>query len=231
MAKSKSLKQQQQQQQQQQQSGGEGAAENAIKIFGGVNDQRASGPNNNAIAMNAPGTAASGSSMKGGEFQTSSLQTLFRGIGGNLSKQQLRTTIKKQLKQIKHQTGGQLQFSELNSSGSVVPQVAGSQQETMITLMKGGNGPEQALFSNVEKAFAQKGGKLSKQQLQSFSQQLDKLQKQQQQQQQQGGVGLNEIMVPLILLYASQKYAQGKNTKKNVKSFSKSFRKSRRFVR
>jgi hypothetical protein len=127
-----------------------------------------------------------------------------------------------------------LQYSELNNSGAgPVPPVAGSQQEGVISVMKGGNGPDPAksLFSNVEKAFSQKGGKLSKQQLQSFSQQLDKLQQQQQQQQQQGGVGLNEIVVPLLLLYASQKYAQGKNTKKNAKSFSKSVRKSRRFLR
>jgi len=67
---------------------------------------------------------------------------------------------------------------------------------------------------------------MSKQQLQQLNQQLDKLQKQQQQ---QGGVGLNEIVVPLVLLYASQKYAQSKTAKKNVKSFSKSLRNSRKF--
>jgi len=237
MAKSNSQKQQQQQQQQ---SGGEGAADYALKVFGGVNDQRAVSENNNAIAMNAQGPAAGPAtpSMNGGEgVVTSSFQSLFRR-GGNLSKQQLQNNIKKQFKQLR---GGQLQYSELNNSmagpvppvaGShqMAPPVAGSHQESMLAIMKGGNAqePGQNSFSNLEKAFAQKGGKLSKQQLQSFSQQLDKLQ---QQQHQQGGVGLNEIVVPLLLLYASQKYAQGKNTKKNTKPFSKSVRKSRRFLR
>jgi hypothetical protein len=233
MAKSKSQKQQQ--------SGGFGAADYALKVYGGVNAQHAVGNGNNAIAMNDNGSTASGpipSINGGGEFATSSLQTLFRGRGGKLSKQQLQKTVKKQLKQLKQQNGGELQFSELNNgSGSgPVPPVTSAQpqgQSGIVAVHKGGNSQDgnQKSFSNIEKAFAQKGGKLSKQQLQSFSQQLDKLQQQQQHQQQQGGVGLNEIVVPLLLLYASQKYAQGKTTQKNAKSLSRSVRKSRRFSR
>jgi hypothetical protein len=84
------------------------------------------------------------------------------------------------------------------------------------------------LFSldKLAAGFKQSGGRLSKQQLSLFSQQLEKLQ-----QKQQGGVGLNEIIVPLILLYATQRYSQGKTFKSKGKPLRKSIRRSRQFRR
>ena len=151
-----------------------------------------------------------------------------KGGGQQLSKQQLQKAIQKQLQQLK-QSGGNLAFSEIGASA---PVATANGQATVVNGMKGGNGPDvfpgqqSASFSQMANAFKQSGGKLSKQQLSLFSQQLDKLQ-----QNQQGGVGLNEIIVPLILLYATQRYSQGRTFKSKQKFSRKSMRRSRRFRR
>jgi len=51
-------------------------------------------------------------------------------------------------------------------------------------------------------------------------------QQQQHQSQQQGGVGMSDVIVPLLLLYASQRYGRGKTAKSNAKSMRRG---SRRF--
>jgi hypothetical protein len=260
MAKSKSQKKQQ--------KGGEGAADNAIKVFGNMNDQHAVDDKNNAIAMNGPGSAPA---MKGGKSVMSMIfgpeeqakpvtdpvvrkeevvvSTEPGVAGGKQSKKQLQKTIKKQLKQLK-KGGASLSFSEYSAAPAAAAQPGASAQTATVTQQttaaqqttegyrhhqtvsagrgatasyRGGQGKQgvDAVLKGMDKA----GDKLSKQQLQQLNQQLDKLQ----QQQQQGGVGLSEIVVPLVLLYASQKYAQGKTAKKNAKSLSKSMRSSRKF--
>uniref|UniRef100_A0A6C0HH45 Uncharacterized protein n=1 Tax=viral metagenome TaxID=1070528 RepID=A0A6C0HH45_9ZZZZ len=237
MAKNKSQKQQQkqqqqkqqqqkqQQQQQQQQQGGDGAADNALKVFGGPNEQHAQSESNNAIAMKNSCSFQAGQQSGGKNV----MEDMLSSIPSKHSKQQLKNMINAQLKQLKRQNGGAstLLYSEFNQSA---PAHAVSEGMTRVAVghRGGGDAPAQVPAVDLQKLFIKGGSKLSKQQLQQFSQQLNKLQ-QQQQQQQQGGVGLNEIVVPLILLYASQRYAQGKTAKKNAKSFSKTFRKSRRF--
>jgi len=267
MAKSKSQKKQQKQQ------GGEGAADNALRVFGDINSQRAVSDKNNTIDMKGPAQAAGQvPTMKGGNGILD-IGNLFGSaendstpvVGGKQSKKQLQNTIKKQLKQLK-QGGASLSFSEYSSApqpvvgnegmtGPPLPPPEGGQgpplpppeggQGPPLPPPEGGQGPPpppgppgqgppppkmggqgKTKIDNILTAFTKAGGKMSKQQLQQLNQQLDKLQKQQQQ---QGGVGLNEIVVPLVLLYASQKYAQGKTAKKNAKSFSKSLRNSRKF--
>ena len=298
---------QKQQQQRQRQSGGTGTAEHALSVYGGINDQRAAGPNTNVIAMRAPGA----SPMQGGSSQNYSKQ----------SKKQLKNTVKRQLQQLK-QSGGSLGFSDYSSSvpakpvdtfvssGSpntglglgLAPSAVGAGSSEPMSMKVGGkkgkkgkkgqtSQPSQTSQSSQSSQLGQPdvvgqvaaalagaatiasearnfftsadpnadpnaypnsaddvqtggqtpldlfnkvGGKLSKQQLQDFSQQLDKLQQQQQhqqQQQQQGGVGLNEVIAPLLLLYANQRYAQGKTAKSNVKSMRRSMRKSRKVRR
>ena len=235
MAKGKSQKKQSKQQ------GGDGAADHAIEVYGDTNSQHAVSSNNNTIAMN-DGTITS---MKGGKGKNEEeivggsngdvveepsllerlnpfASTIETTSGGKQSKQQLQKQIMKQLKQLKQQGGSPLSFSEFSSS----PQLA-QEASAKVTVNASGNqsGGSDGKQLDLQKGFLKAGSKLSKQQLQSLNQQLDKLQKQQQ----QGGVGLNEIVVPLILLYASQKYAEGKTTKKNMKNVRKSLRKSMRF--
>jgi hypothetical protein len=264
MAKSKSQKKQSKQQ------GGEGAADNAIKVFGNTNDQHAVSDSDNTIAMNSSASAqAQAPGMKGGKSVMTMLglapaeqaqpvsepvvdekkegevgASTEAIVGGKQSKKQLQKTIKKQLKQLK-KGGASLNFSEYSSAPqpgastqtatvNAMPQTDASHQinEGMrhhsssrggVASSRGGQGKQgvDAVLKGLDKA----GDKMSKQQLQQLNQQLDKLQ----QQQQQGGVGLSEIVVPLVLLYASQKYAQGKTAKKNAKALSKSLRTSRKF--
>jgi hypothetical protein len=232
MAKSKSQKKQSKQQKQQ---GGDGAADHALKVYGGVNEQRAVSDIDNTIATNGQGVAPVGApapdapAMKGGFWPFTSPKVnplngengLVNGengmalktdplVGGKQSKQQLQKTIMKQLKQLKQQ-GGSLGFSEYSSSPQ--PVVEGNTDMPIVpdaAVPSGQQGGQGQQKFDLLKGFTKAGDKLSKQQLQSLNQQLDKLQKQQQ----QGGVGLNEIVVPLVLLYASQKYAEGKTVKK-----------------
>jgi hypothetical protein len=241
MAKSKSQKKQSKQQKQQ---GGEGAADHALKVYGGVNEQRAVSDIDNTIATNGQGVASVGApvadapSMKGGFWPFTSdanavvvaekKPLMVNGengmvngengmalktdplVGGKQSKQQLQKTIMKQLKQLKQQ-GGSLGFSEYSSSPQ--PVVEGNTDMPIVpdaAVPSGQQGGQGQQKFDLLKGFTKAGDKLSKQQLQSLNQQLDKVQKQQQ----QGGVGLNEIVVPLVLLYASQKYAEGKTVKK-----------------
>uniref|UniRef100_A0A6C0K2N1 Uncharacterized protein n=1 Tax=viral metagenome TaxID=1070528 RepID=A0A6C0K2N1_9ZZZZ len=159
--------------------------------------------------------------------------------GGKQSKKQLRKTIKKQLQQLK-KGGASLSFSEYSPASqsgassqtatvTATQQTNAAQQTTegmrhhssgsrgASASYRGGQGKQgvNAVLKGLDKV----GDKLSKQQLQQLNQQLDKLQHQ------QGGVGLSEIVVPLVLIYASQKYSQGKTVKNKSKSMRKSMRK------
>jgi hypothetical protein len=129
MAKSKSQKKQSKQR------GGDGAADHALKVYGGVNAQHAVSNIDNTIATNGQGVASAGMpaapAMTGGfwpfgaDEQQSSQMGPFVGnnknklmdgvVGGKQSKQQLQKTIMKQLKQLKQQ-GGSLGFSEYSSA-------------------------------------------------------------------------------------------------------------------
>jgi hypothetical protein len=198
---------------QKRQQGGEGSADFALKVFGGVNEQKAVSENNNVIAMN-PQTSI----MKGGNNQYLSLISK--------TKNQLQSTIKKQLKRLKQQ-GGSLGFSEFSASPapSAQPDATADMKVNVQPQLKGGNNGPDVPVTNVAKAFNKVGGKLSKQQLQNFSQQLEKLQ---QHQQQHGGVGMSEVIVPLILLYASQRYGTGSTAKNNSKHLRRSMRNVRK---
>ena len=211
MAKSKSQKKQSKQQQQ---SGGDGAADHAIKVFGNMNDQHAVSSIDNTIVM------------KGGELDVlqekkQDSSEVAQVSGGKQSKKQLKNTIKKQLKQLKQQGGESLKFSEYSSATQSDSTLPTTEAKVAVHATEDGNqsGGDDGKQLNLQKGFLKASDKMSKQQLQQLNQQLDKLQ-----QQQQGGVGLNEIVVPLILLYASQKYSKGKTAKKSVKSVRKSLR-------
>jgi hypothetical protein len=153
-------------------------------------------------------------------------------IGGQQSKKQLQKNILgllKQLKQNKQHGGSSLSFSTYSAApqfdvgakdGFAKIEVGQSSAGEGLKMLKGGNSQQLDLQKGLQKA----GGKMSKQQLQQLKQQLDKLK---QQQQQQGGVGLNEIVVPLILFYASQRYVPGKTAKKSIRSVRKSVRLSK----
>ena len=210
MAKNKSQKQQEQQLPQ---MGGVGAADNGIAVFGAPGEQQANPAQGNAIATRVGGQS-------------------------ELSKQQLQKSILKQLKLLK-QSGGGLAFSDYSSSVSVPstqvsPSVAANTNVPLkiesgvsdSSSKVGGSESGMLSLGNLTSGFTKSGGKLSKQQLTLFSEELDKLQ-----QKQQGGVGLNEIIVPLILLYATQRYSQGRTFKSKSKSMRRSMRRSRRFRR
>jgi hypothetical protein len=210
MAKSKSQKKQSKQQEQ---SGGDGAADHALKVFGNMNDQHAVSSIDNTIVM------------KGGELdflqeKKQDSPEVAPVSGGKQSKKQLKNTIKKQLKQLKQQGGESLKFSEYSSATQ--SDSTPSTTDARVAVHANGDGNQtggDGKQLNLQKGFLKAGDKMSKQQLQQLNQQLDKLQ-----QQQQGGVGLNEIVVPLILLYASQGYGQGKTAKKSMTSVRKSLR-------
>jgi hypothetical protein len=189
----------------QQQSGGAGGADHALKIYGDMNQQQPVSNIDNTIAM-------SGSS---GSAHVSSMPTPSMA-GGKKSKRKLQDEIKNQLQQLQQQGGASLSFSDYSSQpasasvAKVAVNTSGTGNQT------GGN----AMSLNLQKGIAKVGGKMSNHDLQSLNQQLTKLQ----QQQQQGGVGLSEIVVPLVLLYASQRYARGKTVKKSFNSMRKSRR-------
>jgi hypothetical protein len=156
-------------------------------------------------------------------------------LGGQQSKKQLQKNIVSLLKQFKQQGGSSLSFSEYSSASQSTgaSQHTGASQDGFAKLAvsegiempkmfgkSGGNLQKVDLQKGLQKA----GSRMSKQQLQQLKQQLEHLK----QQQQQGGVGLNEIVVPLILLYASQRYTKGNASKKNIKSINTAVRKSLR---
>jgi hypothetical protein len=246
MAKNNSQKKRSRRQQQQQQ-GGQGGPTNALTVFGNMNEQKAASGNGNLIQMNGQSQSPN---MNGGSFlgnlfgqgdntqsQASPLNNqsptsppnnqsptipsaannvaVTKSGGSKQSKQQLQKNILKQLKQLNQQGGNLNPISNQQLPNAQLPALFSNKNQM-------GGDPLQSQ-GNLLKGFMKAGGKLSKQDLLSLNQQLNQLQ----QQQQQGGVGLNEIVVPLILLYASQRYAQGKTMKKNTSSV----RKSRRFTK
>jgi hypothetical protein len=255
MAKSKSQKQQQQQQQQQQQVGG-GATEYGAATYGGPGQQHADPKFGNSISANAQAPT-----MMGGKSQltkqqlqqsiTKQLRQLKQSGGSSLAFSDYSASAAGPASQVGATSASEsFSLSSLSgalsgqASGSAAPAVPPSVAANINVPLKvetgapavgagpsagpkvGGSGPEMFSLDKLASGFKQSGGKLSKQQLSLFSQQLDKLQ-----QNQQGGVGLNEIIVPLILLYATQRYSQGKTFKAKGKPLRKSLRRSRRFRR
>ena len=241
MARSKSQKQQQQQQ------NGGGATEYGAATYGGPDQQHADPKFGNSIAANAQAAPA----MMGGKSQLSKqqlqksilkqLQQLKQSGGSSLAFSDYSASAAGPASPV-GASGAPESFSlsELPSalSGSVPPTQQLTQSVAANTNVPlkvdtvpsgpkvGGSEPDLFSLDKLASGFKQSGGKLSKQQLTLFSQQLDKLQ-----QKQQGGVGLNEIIVPLILLYATQRYSQGKTFKSRGKPMRKSLRRSRRFRR
>jgi len=244
----------QSQRKQSKQQGGIGTSDQALKVYGGIGQQHSESDVSNKIATNggqnpaavpaAPGTpqaAPSAPTMKGGKFlegllgQSSKKEEQAPVVGGKQSKQQLQKTIKKQLKQLKQQGGASaLSFSEYSSvpQNAVVPNAnesadAATESFARATMRGGEDGDNAPAVGDLMKGFMKAGSKLSKEELENFSSQLSKLQ----QQKQQGGVGMNEIIVPLILLYASQKYSQGKTARNAARPMRRTMRRSRRFRR
>ena len=249
MARSKSQKQQQQQQQQ----NGGGATEYGAATYGGPGQQQADPKFGNTIATNAQAAPA----MMGGKSQLSKqqlqksilkqLQQLKQSGGSSLAFSDYSASAAGPASTVGASSASeQFSLSELPSALSGAMSGAGSSSQQLPQSVSantnvplkvetgaapsvpkvGGSGPDMFSLDKLASGFKQSGGKLSKQQLTLFSQQLDKLQ-----QKQQGGVGLNEIIVPLILLYATQRYSQGKTFKSRGKPMRKTLRRSRRFRR
>lgn len=228
--------------------GGANSSDQALKVFGGIGQQVPESEVSNKIATNGgqsamapappvmPGSADA-PAMNGGRFleglfgESSKKEDQALVVGGKQSKQQLQKTIKKQLKMIKQQGGSSaLSFSEYSpvSQNAVVPDATATTESFARATMRGGqDGVDAPAVGDLMKGFMKAGSKLSKEELENFSSQLNKLQ----QQKQQGGVGLNEIIVPLILLYASQKYSQGKTARNSARPMRRTMRRSRRFRR
>jgi hypothetical protein len=241
----------QSQRKQSKQQGGMGTSDQALKVFGGMGQQRAESDVSNKIATNggqnpvavpaAPGAPPAAPTMNGGKIfeglfgESPKKEEQAPVVGGKQSKQQLQKTIKKQLKQLKQQGGASaLSFSEYSAvpQNAVVPDAnasAGAATESFAraTMRGGQDGVDVPATGDLMKGFMKAGSKLSKDELANFSSQLTKLQ----QQKQQGGVGMNEIIVPLILLYASQKYSQGKTARNAARPMRRTMRRSRRFRR
>ena len=226
--------------------GGANSSDQALKVFGGIGQQGPESAVSNKIATigGQPATAPAppvmpappaAPAMNGGRFleglfgQSSKKEDHAPVVGGKQSKQQLQKTIKKQMKMIKQQGGASaLSFSEYSpvSQNAVVPD-ATTESFARATMRGGQDGVDVPAAGDLMKGFMKAGSKLSKEELEKFSSQLSKLQ----QQKQQGGVGLNEIIVPLILLYASQKYSQGKTARNSPRPMRRTMRRSRRFRR
>lgn len=244
----------QSQRKQSKQQGGMGTSDQALKVFGGIGQQGPESDVSNKIATNggqnpvaipaAPGAPPAAPTMNGGKIfeglfgessESSKKEEQAPVVGGKQSKQQLQKTIKKQLKQLKQQGGASaLSFSEYSAvrQNAVVPDAnasAGAATESFAraTMRGGKDGDNAHAVGDLMKGFMKAGSKLSKDELEKFSSELSKLQ----QQKQQGGVGINEIIVPLILLYASQKYSQGKTARNAARPMRRTMRRSRRFRR
>jgi hypothetical protein len=225
------------------QTGGNGAADYAKSVYGDMNDQRAESDVSNKIAMKGGDVVELSTTdsisqpdviSRENMSTTNTWTDFFKSTnGGRISKEQLQKTIKKQLKQLKQKGGSSQTFSKYSSdSGQPHSQVSeGLPNKTAVVEVhtnqqtdnsnKGGEGNISMDKLDLAKGFNKVGGKLSKNQLNELSQQLGKLQHQQ-----QGGVGVNEIIVPLLLLYASHKYSNSKTSKQKVKSMRKSMRRS-----
>jgi hypothetical protein len=259
--------------------GGAGAAEHAIQVYGGINEQHPVSQIDNTIQTRSltghsggwpwdPASPPTESSPSKQPVVTQSFD--LPPSGGNLTKEKLQQLINKTLKNLKKQQGGsvviplqpgftdgntwvdvndannvvsnsisnsqlsmsnavakvggsQLSPMTLASESTSLPQIAQSdmQKHNVQVSIKGG----QINFKQLEKRFKQVGGKLQKKDLEKLQQQLQKLE-----QQQQGGIGLEELVVPAILLVANQKYGKKSETAKKFTSSKKirSFRSSRR---
>jgi hypothetical protein len=258
MARSKSQKQQQQQQpQQEQQQTGGGATEYGAATYGEPSQQHADPQFGNVIATKSQPAAAGGKSqLSKQQLQQTilkQLKQLKQSGGSSLAFSDYSASAAAPAGPASQvgASGAPESFSlsslpSLSSamsgseSGPAMPPVPPSVAANINVPLKvvdsgadvsagpkvGGTGHDMFSLDKLAAGFKQSGGRLSKQQLGIFSQQLDKLQ-----QKQQGGVGLNEIIVPLILLYATQRYSQGKTFKSKGRTMRRTMRRSRRFRR
>jgi hypothetical protein len=150
--------------------------------------------NNTAQTANSLHNVSAGASVSGSQPVVANVQVATTAEGLNA---------------LKH-GGGLIALSpmELSSGPSAV---SGSVAEGLNVVGKHGGNPLNSVvgLTQLAKSFPKVGGKLQKEELVNLHAQLEKLE-----QNQQGGVGLEELIVPAILLYATHRYGKGAPSKK-----------------
>jgi hypothetical protein len=159
--------------------------------------------NNTAQIANSLNNVSAGASVSGSQPVVANVQVATTAEGLHALKQ----------------GGGLIALSPMElSSGPAA--VSGSVAEGLNVVGKHGGNPLPNVvgLTQLAKVFPKVGGKLQKEELVNLHAQLEKLE-----QNQQGGVGLEELIVPAILLYATHRYGKGATSKKlrNLKHSSK----------
>jgi len=203
MAKSKSAKR-----------GGSGAAEHAINVFGGMNEQHAQ-EGSNVIATTVGGAGAADHAI---------------AVFGNMNEQHAQEGSNVIATKVggKSQGGKQQQLEELQQKLDQALQQQLQEQLQQQDVMVGGHQQEQQQkdkqlqkLQQLQQLLQQRGGKLNKQQIQKLDKQLEK----------QGGEGiLSTIAVPAVLLYANHRYGKRSSNKltRKGKRLTKNLRRSAR---
>jgi len=203
MAKSKSAKR-----------GGSGAAEHAINVFGGMNEQHAQ-EGSNVIATKVGGAGAADHAI---------------AVFGNMNEQHAQEGSNVIATKVggKSQGGKQQQLEELQQKLDQALQQQLQEQLQQQDVMVGGHQQEQQQkdkqlqkLQQLQQLLQQRGGKLNKQQIQKLDKQLEK----------QGGEGiLSTIAVPAVLLYANHRYGKRSSNKltRKGKRLTKNLRRSAR---
>ena len=186
--------------------GGSGAAEHAIKVFGGMNEQHAQ-EGSNVIAVKVGGAGAAEHAI---------------AVFGNINEQHAQPGSNVIATKVggKNQGGKQQQLAELQEK---LNQALLQQQQVPTLEQSGGEQQQQPLekLQQLQQLLQQRGGKLNKQQLTKLSKQLE----------QQGGEGiLSTIAVPAVLLYANHRYGKRSSNKltRKGKRLTKNLRRSAR---
>jgi len=193
MAKSKSFK-----------KGGSGAADHAIKVFGGINEQHAQ-PGSNVIATKVGGAGAAEHAIS---------------VFGNMNEQHAQEGSNVIATKVggKSQGGKQQQLQELQQK---LNQALQQQQESLMGQSGGESQQPLEKLQQLQQLLQQRGGRLNKQQIEKLDKQLE----------QQGGEGiLSTIAIPAVLLYANHRYGKRSSNKltRKGKRLTKNLRRSAR---
>lgn len=206
MAKSKSAKR-----------GGSGAAEHAINVFGGMNEQHAQeGSNVIATKVGGAGAAEHAIAVFGNmneQHAQEGSNVIATKVGGKSQggKQQQLEELQQKLDQaLQQQLQEQLQQQDGMIGGQQQQQQEQEQKDKQLQKLQ-----------QLQQLLQQRGGKLNKQQIQKLDKQLEK----------QGGEGiLSTIAIPAVLLYANHRYGKRSSNKltRKGKRLTKNLRRSAR---
>ena len=192
--------------------GGSGAAEHAINVFGGMNEQHAQ-QGSNVIATKVGGAGAADHAI---------------AVFGNMNEQHAQEGSNVIATKVggKFQGGKQQQLEQLQQK--LYQTLQQYLQEGQEDFMSGGQQQQQQQqdkqlqkLQQLQQLLQQRGGKLNKQQIQKLNTQLEK----------QGGEGiLSTIAVPAVLLYANHRYGKRSSNKltRKGKRLTKNLRRSTR---